>query len=187
MGETTSKLTVEVKKYVLPKFKIAVELDQPYYQPGQTVHGKIKADYFFGKPVAAGSAVIEAASLDLGPKVFRELKATTAADGSAEFEFALPATMIGRPQERGDAQLAVRATVTDTGGQKESKAIARVVTTQPIHVDVLPEMGALVLGEPNTVFFVATYADGRPAQVRLTIPDSGGPCAPTRSASPTWR
>lgn len=41
VGDTESKLTVEVKKYVLPKFKIDVALDQPYYAPGQTVKGTV--------------------------------------------------------------------------------------------------------------------------------------------------
>ena len=54
VGETTSRATVEVKRYVLPRFKVALALDQPYYQPGQIIKGRVQADYVFGKPVAEG-------------------------------------------------------------------------------------------------------------------------------------
>jgi hypothetical protein len=59
VDDTQSTLTVQVKKYVLPKFKIDAELDQPYYQPGQKMEAKIHAQYFFGKPVAGASVNIE--------------------------------------------------------------------------------------------------------------------------------
>ena len=54
VGDTESRRTVEVKKYVLPKFKIDAEFDRPYYRPGQTVTANIRATYFFGKPVDGG-------------------------------------------------------------------------------------------------------------------------------------
>ena len=34
LGDTKSAVTLQVKKYVLPKLKVAVELDRLYYQPG---------------------------------------------------------------------------------------------------------------------------------------------------------
>jgi len=54
VGETETEKTVTVKRYVLPKFRIAVETDRPYYLVGQTVVGHLRAEYFFGKPVAQG-------------------------------------------------------------------------------------------------------------------------------------
>ncbi len=66
VGDTTSSRTVEVQKYVLPKFKIDIELDKPYYAPGRLVKGDIEARYFFGKPVVDGQATIQAFSSDAG-------------------------------------------------------------------------------------------------------------------------
>ena len=40
------------KKYVLPKFKVTVTPDKPFYKPGDTIKLAVQADYFFGKPVA---------------------------------------------------------------------------------------------------------------------------------------
>src|SRR5262249_36334266 len=36
VGDTESRLAVEVKKYVLPRFKVDVRLDRPFYEPGAT-------------------------------------------------------------------------------------------------------------------------------------------------------
>ena len=51
-------LTVNVERYVLPKFRVVVEFDakdgeqKRDYRPGDHVTGTVKANYFFGKPVA---------------------------------------------------------------------------------------------------------------------------------------
>src|SRR5205085_6413847 len=58
VGESRSSVLVEVKKYVLPKFKVGVVLDRPFYQPGQMIRGTVQADYFFGKPVAAARVTV---------------------------------------------------------------------------------------------------------------------------------
>ena len=52
VGDTPSRLAVQVQKYVLPKFKLGVTLDKPYYKPGQMVTATVDGHYFFGKPVA---------------------------------------------------------------------------------------------------------------------------------------
>src|SRR5262245_32409614 len=152
VGDTESKRTVEVKKYVLPKFKVAVELDQPYYQPGQKVKGAVHADYFFGKPVAGGSAEIELKPIDVSqgepsdkkgepPDLFRRV--TTDQTGKASFEFVLPKSLVGREQDSGDARFTLQVTVTDTAGQKQTKTESRVVTHNPIKIEVIPEAGPL--------------------------------------------
>jgi hypothetical protein len=40
--DTTAALTVEVKRYVLPKFKVEVETDRPYYAPGATLKATVR-------------------------------------------------------------------------------------------------------------------------------------------------
>ncbi len=173
LGDTTSTMTVEVKKYVLPKFKIAVELDEPYYQPGQKVHGKLSARYFFGKPLPESLARIEVLAADLATGRFAdpiaETTAKTDAEGHAAFDFVLPQSLVGRPQDGGDARFQLTATVEDSAGQKQSANVSRIVTQQPIRIDVIPEAGRLVPGLPNTVYFLTSYADGRPAAARILV------------------
>jgi hypothetical protein len=169
VGDTESKVTVDVKKYVLPKFKIDVELDQPYYQPGQKVRGKVQADYFFGKPVAEGTVDIEVRTTDVGPQVLYKNNVHANAAGRAEFDFRLPEKLIGLPQQGGDASFTVLATVSDSAGQKQSRAVTRTVTASPLRIEVIPEAGTLVNRLPNRVYFYVSSADGMPVRARLTV------------------
>lgn len=167
VGDTETKLQVDVKKYVLPRFKIALSLEKPYYLPGERVRGKVQADYFYGKPVAVAPVEIAAAPAG-GGKPFAELKATTDADGKAEFEFVLP-TLVPGQDAPGGVAVGVQATIAvkDAAGQdtgaKETRRIGTVVATELINVTVIPEGGTLVRDLPNKVYVFATYPDGSPA------------------------
>ncbi len=94
---------------------------------------------------------------------------TTDELGRAPFEFRLPNQLVGREQDSGAARFLVAVQVTDTAGQTATAGSSRVVTANPIHLEVIPECGRLVVGVPNRVYVVATYADGRPCEARLII------------------
>ena len=174
LGDTTSTITVEVKKYVLPKFKIAVELDEPYYQPGQKVHGKLSARYFFGKPLPESEVRIEVLAADVATGRFAdkiaETTAKTDAEGRAAFDFVLPQSLVGRPQDGGDARFSAHGHGARTRPGRSSRPTSRGSSPQqPIRIEVIPEAGTLVPGLPNTVYFLTTYADGRPAATRIAV------------------
>lgn len=172
VGDTESKKTVEVKKYVLPKFKITVDLDKPYYEPGQRVKAEIDAAYFFGKPVASGQVRIELETTDVQPRIAGAFEAVTDKDGHAEVQFSLPPSFVGSSRDSGDARFQLLTTVTDTAGQKQTATTSRVVTNKPLRVEVVPEAGRLVRDVPNVVYLMARYADGRPAQARIAVAGS---------------
>ncbi|HEV3078950.1 MAG TPA: alpha-2-macroglobulin family protein, partial [Gemmataceae bacterium] len=172
LGDTNSQLTVEVKKYVLPKFKVDVTLDQPYYQPGQKVKVQVHGEYFFGKPVVNGQVDIRLFTTDVQTNAARELKARTDASGNAKFEFALPDSLVGTEQNSGDAQISLDVKLIDTAGQEQTRRSARTVTANPIHLEVIPETVPLMQHQLNTIFVYASYADGRPARARLSISNS---------------
>ena len=169
IGETASEQTVKVEKYVLPKFQVAVSLGASYYAPGEHVTGHVQADYFFGKPVVNGQVQIEVQATDVGPQTLHRVTLTTDEMGRAPFEFRLPNQMVGREQDSGAARFLVAVQVTDTAGQTATAGSSRVVTSNPIHLEVIPECGRLVVGVRNRVYVVATYADGRPCKARLII------------------
>lgn len=147
-----SERDFEVKKYVLPKFKVELTLDRPYYAPGQNVRGRVCAAYFFGKPVAGGEVEVK------GPET---IKGRTNDEGVFEFEARLPYA--------GDARATFAATITDGADHVERGAASAPVTSSPLQVCAIPEGGAWVVGLPNRVFVVASYADGRPAKAKLFI------------------
>ncbi len=169
VGETASRTTVEVKRCVLPRFKVVLELDQPYYQPGQTIKGRAQADYVFGKPVADGAVTVALEATDVAPKTLQKLELRTDAKGGAEFALPLPATLIGREPDGGSARVAVTATVKDPGGQTQERTETRVVAAHPIRIEVIPEAGTLVANLPNTIHVLTTTLDGQPVQTRLSV------------------
>ena len=169
VGDTASTATVEVKKYVLPKFRVDVSLDQPYYQPGQKAHGTVDARYFFGKPVENAAVEIVVEARDVAAETVCRLERRTNAAGAAEFEFSLPDELVGREQLSGSAEIAVHATAVDSAGQKASKSVSRVVTAQPIRIEVMPESASLVRGVANFVYLYTSYPDGRPAETRIAV------------------
>lgn len=59
LGNTFSEKTVTVEHYVLPKFAVELTTGKSFYLPGQHVKGALRADYFFGKPVAGGKVLLE--------------------------------------------------------------------------------------------------------------------------------
>lgn len=170
--QTSSSLTVKVFRYVLPKFKIDATLDRPYYQPGERVQGTIEARYFFGKPVAGASlAVVAVAPGTVADPMLTQLRLRADAEGKAKFDFRIPPTLFGRPQDSGDTRMVVRITATDTAGQTHDTQLTRVVTAHPLRVEAIAEGGTLVQGIPNRIYFFASYADGKPAHATLTLPE----------------
>src|ERR1700687_3033153 len=78
MGEAdaptnTAEIALNVERYVLPKFKVAVELADADsrtgkkrkrgYQPGDHVTGTVRANYFFGKPVDNDALSMKASAM----------------------------------------------------------------------------------------------------------------------------
>src|SRR5262249_49104052 len=155
-------VSVEVKKHVLPKFRVDLEVDRAYYQPGQTVLGKLHAEYFFGKPVTGAAVEVEVRTADVAAKFHRKLNVRSDDRGDASFSFALPSALAGAPQHSGDAPISIQAVVTDAAGQKQTKTVSRTVSSRLLRVEVIPEGGSLIRGVSNTVYLYASYPDGTP-------------------------
>jgi hypothetical protein len=169
VGDTTSRATVAVQTYVLPRLKVEVETDQAYYPPGAVVKGRIRAAYVHGKPVGQGEATIVLTPEGPLEKPVGTTVVKLAEDGTGKFECPLPETLVGRPQDSGDARITIAATVRDAAGQSQTRTISRIVTVSPIRIEVMPESGALVLGVPNVIHILTSLPDGRPARARLVI------------------
>jgi uncharacterized protein YfaS (alpha-2-macroglobulin family) len=162
VGDSPSRLGVEVKRYVLPKFKLDVQADKSFYKPGDTVRLTVQADYFFGKPVA--DAAVEVETEPLGPEL-RRMKRTarTDAKGNAAVSIVLPQRVDV------DTRVTFHVSVADTAGQTQTRDLERLCTSQPLRVEVIPENDTLVGYVSNRIYVLTTYADGRPARTRVTV------------------
>src|SRR5262249_3825687 len=152
VGDTESRQSVEIRRYTLPKFQIDVKPDRAYYGPGEQARVRIEAGYFFGKPVAGARVAVAGRAGDQEEQKLKGVE--TDARGVAEVSFAVPVALVGRPDVEGDARLSIVTTITDSAGQKETKAVERLVTNRPVRVEVLPEAGTLVRDVANTVYLL---------------------------------
>jgi uncharacterized protein YfaS (alpha-2-macroglobulin family) len=158
IGDTQTRLVVEVKKYTLPKFKVDVTFDRPFYQPGDTVKATVHADYFFGKPVANGTVEIQLK----GEK--NSWTERTDEQGVYTLDYTIPKNLA---QADRDASLGFEVKVTDSARQVATQRAERRVTRNAVHLDVIPENGRLVSGVSNKVYVLTSTADGRPLPLRI--------------------
>jgi 5-hydroxyisourate hydrolase-like protein (transthyretin family) len=182
-GAAATERTVEVKNYVLPKFKIQVVTDKSYYLPGETLSGSVLADYFFGKTLSGANVKLTAATFQEKPVVIKELEGQTDGAGKYSFQFVLPDFFTGMPQKNEQAFLDVTAEVRDTAGHVEEKTLSLTVAQHDLDVVVIPEAGTLVPGVENILYILTAYPDGRPAVCKVSVngigqqSDAQGLCA----------
>lgn len=171
LGETQTEKQVTVERYVLPKFKVGIETNRDYYLPGQRLEGEVRADYFFGKPVAGGRVEVVASKFEIEFTEFARVEGTLDDEGHWEFELDLPDYFAGTPLEQGKASVRLEAFVTDTASHREEKVVMRSVAQAPLTIHAVPESGRLAPGLENRVHILVAYPDGSPAagaQVKLS-------------------
>ncbi|HMI50498.1 MAG TPA: MG2 domain-containing protein, partial [Candidatus Saccharimonadales bacterium] len=175
----TAEIALNVERYVLPKFKVAVEFarngkkTKRGYRPGDHVKGTVRANYFFGKPVDGAEISVKASSADVAVFEVGSVQGKTDRDGSYEFDLKLPGYFAGRPLSQGAARVLIEATVKDSAGHSESRGEAVTVSETPLLVTAVPEGGTLIPGLENQIFLLAAYPDGTPARAELTIHAAG--------------
>jgi uncharacterized protein YfaS (alpha-2-macroglobulin family) len=167
--------TVTVDRYVLPKFKIDVDLSNDaakqqasYYSPGETVKGKITARYMFGKPLANAEVTLTLTTFDVQSVELGRINGKTDAEGHFPFSSKLPDFFAGRSTSQGSAPVAIGVEVKDTAQHTETKSRNILVSKTPILIMAVPESGRLLPGLENRVYILTSYPDGTPAAATVT-------------------
>jgi hypothetical protein len=171
----TAEVALNVERYVLPKFKVAVEFtskdNKPKrdYRPGEHVTGTVHANYFFGKPVDHADIVVKASSTDVA--VFEAASATgkTDGDGAYHFDLKLPGYFAGRSFSQGAARALIEATVKDSAAHAETRGEPITISQSSLLITAVPEGGALVPHIENQVYILTSYPDGTPAGTSLIV------------------
>ncbi len=171
----TAELTLNVERYVLPKFKVAVEFTEKDgkprrdYRPGDHITGTVRANYFFGKPVDHAQITIKASSVDVA--VFEAASAVgrTDSDGTYKFDLKLPGYFAGRPLSQGAARALVEATVKDSAAHSETRGEPITISQSPLLITAVPEGGTLIPHLDNQIFLLSSYPDGTPAKTTLSV------------------
>jgi uncharacterized protein YfaS (alpha-2-macroglobulin family) len=183
MGDTnaptnTAEIALNVERYVLPKFKVAVEFSENDkkqkrgYQPGDHVTGTVRANYFFGKPVDNAELIIKASAMDVSVFEVASAKGKTNSDGSYHFDLTLPKYFAGRPLDHGAARVLIEVTVKDSANHSETRGQPITVSDSPLLITAIPEGGTLVPNLQNQVFILTSYPDGTPARADVTVRSS---------------
>ncbi|MBI5650141.1 MAG: hypothetical protein HZC40_06820 [Chloroflexi bacterium] len=173
IADVKSEKTVTVKPYVLPKFKVAVETEKSFYLPGERVTGRIRSDYFFGKPVSKSDVTIKGIVYDIARAETINLTGKTDADGVYAFAFNLPNYFAGTGLDKNRADFALEVSVTDQANHTEQTSLALPVARDPIIVDAVAESGRLVAGVENIVYILTSLPDGSPLEANVTIANLG--------------
>jgi 5-hydroxyisourate hydrolase-like protein (transthyretin family) len=187
LGPVTSKRTVEVKPYRLPRFEITLASDRDFYLPGDQAGGAVDAAYFFGKPVAGGAVRILGFVTDVERRQIFELTGETDAAGAYRYAFVVPEQLTAT-LETNTADIELEVTVTDTAGHSESISESLPVAAQPMIVEAIPESGILRPGIENIVYLQVSYPDGAGARAELEVrllDARGTPETPSPDEAPT--
>ncbi|MCD6352118.1 MAG: type II secretion system protein GspG [Armatimonadetes bacterium] len=172
-GDGEAKRTVTVKRYVLPKFKVTLTTARSYYLPGMKLEGKVTAEYFFGKPVAAGRVDIKVRTFDVEYRQIAHIIGQTDKAGQFAFHFRLPRHFVGQPLEQGKAFVEFVVEVTDTAEHTEKIVSSCPVAGEELTVRALPESGQLVPNLPNRVWVMVNRPDGKPvASARIELQEA---------------
>ena len=191
----TAEIVLNVERYVLPKFKVAVEFDdngrgnddgkgegnekengkrqKRGYRPGDHVTGTVRANYFFGKPVDRAEIGIKASVMDVALVDMASASGKTNSDGAYRFDLTLPKYFAGLPINHGAARLLIEAMVKDSAGHSESRGQPITVSESPLLITAIPEGGTLVPHLQNEVFVLTSYPDGTPAKAEVTVRAAG--------------
>lgn len=175
----TVEIALNVERYVLPKFKVAVEFESKDrktkrgYRPGDRVKGTVRTNYFFGKPVDGAGITVKASSMDVAVFEAASVEGKTDSDGTYKFDLKLPDYFAGMLLSHGVARVLIEATVKDSADHAESRGEPITVSESPLLITAVPEGGTLVPGLENEVFVLTNYADGSPARTELTVHAAG--------------
>jgi len=179
--DDTAELAINVERYVLPKFKVAMEFGDNHnkrkrgYQPGDHVTGKVRANYFFGKPVDNAEITVKASAMDVALFEAASAEGKTSEEGTYQFDLKLPEYFAGRPLNHGAARVLIEAMVKDSAGHSETRGEPITVSDSPLLITAVPESGTLVPNLENEVFILTSYPDGSPVKTDLILRAPGNP------------
>ncbi len=178
MSANRAEVALNVERYVLPKFKVAVDFSgkaRHGYRPGDHVTGTVRANYFFGKPMDGAEITVKASGMDVARFDAGSVQGKTDSEGAYRFDLALPAYFAGRPVSQGAARVLIEASVKDAAGHAETRGEPITVSESPLLVTAIPESGRLIPNLENQVYVLISYADGKPAPADLRVRAAGTP------------
>ncbi len=161
IGDYTQEVTVNIREYVLPKFKVELEFQKKWYLLGEKIYGRVNASYFFGKPVVGNVTLSVQAYTGEWTTVWQYYGSTNR-EGLMSFTFDAPSYLVGLDISRGKAEIVVNASVIDGSGHVETASRKLVISDTPFIVGAVTLKKEFMPGEDYPIYFVVRYPDGKP-------------------------
>ncbi|MEW5804453.1 MAG: alpha-2-macroglobulin family protein [bacterium] len=166
-GQKNTQMDVRVEKYVLPKYEVQADMPKEWFLAGETIRGKIKAEYSFGKPVK-GELVIVASRYVGTWEIYETL--TKDIDGEADFEISPARYVAGVPSAggMGNVTLDIRVKEKSTGYEEKVNKLLTVSST-PLNIQIIPESSVYKPSLPFHTLILTETPDQKPIDTRVGV------------------
>ena len=166
-GDASTQLDVRVEEYVLPKYEVKAELQKDWFLVGETITGRVAANYSFGRAVQGELKVT--ASRYVGQ--WEEYATYTAAiDGQGDFTIEPAGYVAGVPEAGGLGNVRLDITVVEEStGYEQTTTELLTVAQSPVNVQLIPESSAFKPTLPFSVLLVTETPGGEPVEAAVTV------------------
>ncbi|RPI22541.1 MAG: hypothetical protein EHM61_22030 [Acidobacteria bacterium] len=163
-GESEKDLRVE--EYVLPRFEVKLDLPKTWVLVDEPFQGKVKANYFFGKPVNGDVQVT--AKRWIGTWEKYATVSGKLSDGSLDFQLPPVNFVAGTAEEGGQGKITLDVSVIDTTGHEQALSDVIKVVQAPVVLTIVPSQESVTPGVPLPVLIRAEAPDGAPASASIS-------------------
>ena len=162
-SQNKETLDIRVEKYVLPKFKINLDMPKEWFLVDEEIKGIIDAQYFFGKSVE-GKVDIDAYRYVGEWNKYTTFEADISKEDKGKKEFTLkPVEYVSGTYGAGGAgSLLLNVTVTDTAGHEEKTTKLLKITQTDTILQLISDSRAIKPGLPFQLLIVTKDPDGNP-------------------------
>jgi hypothetical protein len=169
LDDVKSQKTVTVQRYILPKFKIELTGDKPFYLPSEKINCSIKADYFFGRPVTNAQVEVTGRTFFEEPTDIFKITGTTDSTGRFSFETDLATYFAVKAMPAMNSSLEMEVKMTDSTGHEEISVKKVPLAQQSINIHIFPEGNNFLRGFENVFYIMTVYPNGQPALCDVEI------------------
>ena len=163
--KSRNQLDVRVEEYVLPKYEITVELPKEWFLVSESIKGKIKAEYSFGKPVT-GELKIEAVKYVGQWQTYTTFTKTI--NGEVDFELPAVGYVAGTPAGGGQGNVQLNITVEEKStGYVEKTSRLLTVAQSSVNLQLIPEGSVFKPGLPFSFLIVTETPDNQPVDAKV--------------------
>jgi hypothetical protein len=158
VGEVEAQRSTTVKRYVLPRFNIALDGIKSWYTVEEDITGTVNCNYFFGKPVK-GEIAFKARTYYGGIWATVYTTSGTLTD-DGQFTFTVPAVeyAVGLPFNQDNGLVELNVTITDPSGHHETKLTPITIARQPILITAISDTN--IKGAESRYYILTQAPDG---------------------------